>query len=109
MWTVKVIKILCRPGLVVQDFGAGYLAKTKDMYMNGCGMNQDQRENHSIQSLSGKKELFHKKSIGTQRKKKQMINEIDLNEIQNKTSQTAAEARRLFEKVTFSLDIFREL
>ena len=35
-----------------------------------------------------------------------MRTEIDQREIKTQTGQTAAEARRLFEKVTFSLDVF---
>ena len=35
-----------------------------------------------------------------------MRTEIDQREIKTQTAQTAAEARRLFEKVTFSLDVF---
>ena len=35
--------------------------------------------------------------------------EIDQREIKTKTGQTAAEARRLFEKVTFWLDVFSRI
>ena len=38
-----------------------------------------------------------------------MRTEIDQREIKTQTSQTAAEARRLFEKVTFSLDVFSRI
>ena len=38
-----------------------------------------------------------------------MRTEIHQREIKTKTGQTAAEARRLFEKVTFSLDVFSRI
>ena len=38
-----------------------------------------------------------------------MRTEIDQREIKTKITQTAAEARRLFEKVTFWLDVFSRI